>query len=114
MAIGFAVSVTKTVLDEVMLISPRFVPIDLPKCVQFSYKLSQKYNNEIRVLDSNGESVWSSVAVGKCPLSSLDFTLGVAGRRVGYCLPANLGRYDPSLKNILLKSNLNRNPYQRR
>ena len=65
MAIGFAVSVTKTVLDEVMLISPRFVPIDLPKCVQFSYKLSQKYNNEIRVLDSNGESVWSSVAVGK-------------------------------------------------
>ena len=65
MPIGFAVSVTQTVLDEVMLISPRFVPIDLPKCVQFSYKLSQKYKNEIRVLDSNGESIWSSKSVGK-------------------------------------------------
>ena len=65
MLTGYSLFVREPISDTVMLISPSFAPIDLPKCVQFSYKLSQKYNNEIRVLDSNGESVWSSVAVGK-------------------------------------------------
>ena len=62
---GYSIFVREPILDTVMLISPSFAPIDLPKCVQFSYKLSQKYKNEIRVLDSNGESIWSSKSVGK-------------------------------------------------